>query len=375
MGIQGMHKFVSGSTSTKELSEYHGKKVGVDVLGWIYRGGMKGCVSQFEGRGNHHALCYVLEKAHVLVSCGIYPIFVFDGAHVPAKSETYCKRNSLRMEAANKAKALKGLSVSLPPSATKDYQSLCRSAFVATAELISRVMNALRSAGFTVIVSPYEADSQLGYMSRTNEIFAVISEDCDILVYGCRRLLTKLNFNTLQTTEIDRDAVFAMYNMQDWSFEKFVDLAILSGCEYGAKLPGIGIKKAHSLLQTLSGLEAIKLYAMKRGSDEILHVCRFLKAKAVFCKSWVFTRRGDCLRIDGSKGMDYLNAYTGEPVPGAIRKSVMNGFWDRVQGRYHGDVPYIRKEKESIEKWIRDSDILKHRLSSLLCIEDYIFIE
>ena len=38
------------------------------------------------------------------------------------------------------------------------------------------------------IVAPYEADAQLAYLMKTGITSAVISEDSDLLVYGCQKV-------------------------------------------------------------------------------------------------------------------------------------------------------------------------------------------
>lgn len=39
----------------------------------------------------------------------------------------------------------------------------------------------------------YEADAQLAYMCRAGYLHAVISEDSDLFVYGCPRVLAKVD--------------------------------------------------------------------------------------------------------------------------------------------------------------------------------------
>ena len=43
------------------------------------------------------------------------------------------------------------------------------------------------------IVAPYEADAQLGYLSKINYIDAVIAEDSDMLVFGAKAVIMKLD--------------------------------------------------------------------------------------------------------------------------------------------------------------------------------------
>jgi exonuclease 1 len=44
-------------------------------------------------------------------------------------------------------------------------------------------------------VAPFEADAQISYMVKEGIADFAISEDSDLIAYGCPRLLTKLNFN------------------------------------------------------------------------------------------------------------------------------------------------------------------------------------
>ena len=45
-----------------------------------------------------------------------------------------------------------------------------------------------RSAGVECIVAPYEADAQLAYLSKEGIVDLVITEDSDLLVFGCAKV-------------------------------------------------------------------------------------------------------------------------------------------------------------------------------------------
>ena len=45
-----------------------------------------------------------------------------------------------------------------------------------------------RSVGVECIVAPYEADSQLAYLSKESLVDLVITEDSDLLVFGCKKV-------------------------------------------------------------------------------------------------------------------------------------------------------------------------------------------
>jgi exonuclease-1 len=50
------------------------------------------------------------------------------------------------------------------------------------------VIDALVASGVEHMVAPFEADSQLAYMSQQGEVEYIISEDSDMLVYGCEKV-------------------------------------------------------------------------------------------------------------------------------------------------------------------------------------------
>jgi 5'-3' exonuclease len=54
-------------------------------------------------------------------------------------------------------------------------------------------MQECRRAGVECIVAPYEADAQLAYLEKEGIVDLVITEDSDLLVFGCKRVLFKMD--------------------------------------------------------------------------------------------------------------------------------------------------------------------------------------
>jgi exonuclease 1 len=54
-------------------------------------------------------------------------------------------------------------------------------------------LQALKQAGVPYVVAPYEADAQLAYMARCGIVDLVITEDSDLLAYGCPEVVFKLS--------------------------------------------------------------------------------------------------------------------------------------------------------------------------------------
>lgn len=55
------------------------------------------------------------------------------------------------------------------------------------------VITAVRSLGIDCIVAPYESDSQMAFLNLNNIVQLVITEDSDLVLFGCNKVL-EFNF-------------------------------------------------------------------------------------------------------------------------------------------------------------------------------------
>lgn len=64
---------------------------------------------------------------------------------------------------------------------------------------------AARDRGVDCVVAPYEADAQLAYLTKSGLAQAVITEDSDLLAFGCKTVPNKWNslLQIIQTLKID----------------------------------------------------------------------------------------------------------------------------------------------------------------------------
>ena len=60
-----------------------------------------------------------------------------------------------------------------------------------------KLIQELKQRGIKFIVAPYEADAQLAYLSRTGIVDFIITEDSDLLAFGAKKILYKLDFATM----------------------------------------------------------------------------------------------------------------------------------------------------------------------------------
>jgi 5'-3' exonuclease len=109
------------------------------------------------------------------------------------------------------------------------------------------------------IVAPYEADPQLAYLERIGLVDGIISEDSDLLVFGCRQVLFKLDGEG-NCVGIARDDFTKCreYNFAGWTEKEFRQMAILSGCDYLESIQGVGLKTAYRLLRKYKTAEKVR---------------------------------------------------------------------------------------------------------------------
>jgi exonuclease-1 len=99
-------------------------------------------------------------------------------------------------------------------------------------------------------VAPYEADAQLAYLMKSGKITAVITEDSDLIVFGCKTIIFKLDkFGEGIEISLDRLSSVSDINLKGWTTSDIRQMCILSGCDYLPSLSGMGLKTAHKLLQ------------------------------------------------------------------------------------------------------------------------------
>ena len=167
---------------------------------------------------------------------------VFDGAPLPSKRETEILRQKAREESLVRARELEAAG-----DVRGSYPFYAKSVDV-TPEMAFRVAQAVRPMGVRVLVAPYEADAQLAYLSINNLVDFVISEDSDLLVYGCARVLYKYDYKTERGREIVRKNIFESHpEFSRMTSTSFLITCILSGCDYLPSLNQIGIRTATSI--------------------------------------------------------------------------------------------------------------------------------
>ncbi|TMW62328.1 hypothetical protein Poli38472_009821 [Pythium oligandrum] len=186
MGVQGLLPMLKSVMDQVHVAKYKGKRVGIDASGWLYKGCYSCAMDVVLGRDTDAYLNFCLQQIKLFQEHEITPIFVFDGAPLPAKAEQNASRN--RTRSMWKTKAMRILEDGDEAGAVTAFNK----AVSVTNDMVMKLIAILRRMEIQYYVAPYEADAQLAYLSRSKIIDVVISEDSDCIPYGCRTVLFKI---------------------------------------------------------------------------------------------------------------------------------------------------------------------------------------
>ena len=261
----------------------------------------------------------------MLIHFGVTPYLVFDGDYLPSKAATEHEREKKRDQ--SKKFGLEMYHSGKVAAAHKELQKAVDVTPLMARELIEE----LKSMNISYVVAPYEADAQLAYLEQKGIISAVLSEDSDLLVFGTKCLLTKLD-QYGDCVEINREDFTSCreISLVGWSDTEFRRMAILSGCDYLRGIPKMGLMKAYRLVRKYKDVEKIirmvqfdGQFCIPPGYSEA-----FQQAERTFMHQRIFCPLDQKLRlfsdIDGEQpeNFDYVGKETDPAV--AIEVAVGN---------------------------------------------------
>ena len=261
----------------------------------------------------------------MLIHFGITPYIIFDGDNLPSKSGTEKDRREKRRE--GRRLGLELLKVGKTVQAQQELQK----AVDVTPEMARMFIEELKHHNIQYVVAPYEADSQMAYLERKGIIQGVLSEDSDLLVFGVKCLITKLD-KYGDCIEVNRNHFTACREVSfvGWSDADFRRMAILSGCDYLPGIGGLGLKTAHRMLRKHKTVDRLVKAAQFDGKLKVPagFMAAFDQAEKTFMYQWVFCPIDNKLvnLTPLADGADITNMpFLGEEVPAHIAMGVARG--------------------------------------------------
>lgn len=255
MGIRMLNKFLQSkcknSISSISLSSLAGKKIVVDISIYMYK---------YLGEDA------LLENLYLMISIfrenNITPIFIFDGKPPIEKNDTIATRKKTKKNAREEYYRLKQIldtvestpinahdNINTPtvdtifeldedtivkiPTTADDIRNameqLKKKFVILKYDHIQNAKTLLQAYGMTYIEAPGEADILCAKLVSKNIVYACLSEDTDMFVYGCTRVLRYLSLTSSTVIMYDLQGILKNLNA---SHEEFMQMCTIFGCDY-----------------------------------------------------------------------------------------------------------------------------------------------
>jgi 5'-3' exonuclease len=228
------------------LAELSGKKIAVDISIYMYKYASDGTL---------------LENMYLMLSTMIYynivPVFIFDGKPPPEKKELLQKRKEDKQEAEKEYNQLKK---QLENKTIDDVEKqevvnnmdILKKKFIHIGKNeIDSVKRLIRAYGATYYDAPGEADELCALLVIKNKVWACLSEDMDMFVYGCNRVLRYLSLLNKTVVLYDTKDIL---NSLGITQKELREICVISGTDYNynENKTDDNSKKGSSLYKTLA---------------------------------------------------------------------------------------------------------------------------
>ena len=228
MGIRNLNRYLRNncpeSIKCIPISDISHKKIAVDISIYLYK---------YE---SENAL---LENMFIMLSIfrhyNIIPIFIFDGKPPDEKKDLLQKRKEdKKMAQEEYYKLQQSLQEIDKLNSNKQYiistMNQLKKQFVQiNKEKIEKVKSLIRAYGATYYDAPGEADELCALLVIKKKVWACLSEDMDLFVYGCSRVLRYFSLVSHTVVLYYTKGIFNELNM---THKEFKEICILSGTDY-----------------------------------------------------------------------------------------------------------------------------------------------
>ncbi|KAF8981340.1 Rad2 nuclease [Entomortierella lignicola] len=252
MGIQGLLPLLKSVEKPVHLKDYAGQTLAVDGYVWLHKGAFACAQELCLDQVTQKYVTYFMRKIEMFKFFGVKPYVVFDGGYLPSKAITEQDRHKRREESKKQAMDL------LRAGKSKQALEQFRKCVDVTPKMAFAVIQALEAAQVDFVVAPYEADAQLAFLEKQGLVDGIVTEDSDLLVFGCKKVIFKLDqFGA--GIEILHKNIYMVRDISfhDWTMTEIRHMCILAGCDYLPSIPGMGLKTAQRLIRRFKTFERV----------------------------------------------------------------------------------------------------------------------
>jgi flap endonuclease-1 len=253
MGIRHLNKYLRekcpNSIRCVNMADLNGKIIAVDISIYLYK---------------YESEDALLENMYLMLSIFIYyniiPIFVFDGKPPAEKNALLQQRKENKLNAMTQYEKIKEkLDVDDIDEDEKQemlitMDHLKKQFIFMNREKIEKVKELIRAYGATYYDAPGEADELCAMLVAKKKAWACMSEDMDLFVYGCPRVLRYFSLSSHNAVLYYMKGILQELHM---SQDEFREICVLSGTDYNINANGVN-KHEINLEQTLKWFHKYK---------------------------------------------------------------------------------------------------------------------
>jgi 5'-3' exonuclease len=236
MGIRNLNQYLRNNCPKSirciNIADLSGKRIAVDISIYLYK---------------YEAENALLENMYVMLSIfrhyNIIPIFIFDGKPPVEKKALLIKRKEDRkvaIEEYNKLdyqlKDKDNLNESDKQDIITSMDQLKKQIVQINKDKIDKVKNLIRAYGATYYDAPGEADELCALLVINKKVWACLSEDMDMFVYGATRVLRYFSLIGHTVVLYYMKGILDEMNITQ---KEFKEICILSGTDYNINAEGI----------------------------------------------------------------------------------------------------------------------------------------
>ena len=230
MGIRYLNKFLKEnakqSIKIAHLSEFSGKKIAIDISIYLYKYAGEGTLIE-----NIYLMLIILRYYNII------PIFVFDGKPPAEKKELLKKRKQDKKEAEEEYNSLKNqLQQNANVIDDTEKQELIHNMDILKKNFVTirrndieNVKMLIKAYGATYYDAVGEADELCALLTIKNKVWACMSEDMDLFVYGCPRVIRYFSLLNHTAVLYDLNGILEELDMKQTDLR---EICVLSGTDY-----------------------------------------------------------------------------------------------------------------------------------------------
>jgi 5'-3' exonuclease len=217
MGVRYLNKFLYDhcprGMQYVTFEQLRGSTVVVDISIYMYR-----------FKAMDELLSLIQTMLQDFITYNIQGIFIFDGKPKQNKQQELVFRKEQKEKAWQQYKKMIDDN-STNSSRLELLKKQCTKVNITDVANVKQLMD---NIGAKYTVAPFEADEVCAKLSIEKKIYCM-SDDMDMLVYGCNRVLRNVNFTTKTATLYKLDDILDYLQL---SYEDFKRLCIVSGTDY-----------------------------------------------------------------------------------------------------------------------------------------------